>query len=67
MQPAAQARSRTARLQAATASGLPVLLRTEAGAGHGHGTALSLQIEQAADTYTFLVDQLGIPGPAKSQ
>ena len=62
-----ESRKMTARLQAATASGLPVLLRTEAGAGHGYGTALSLRIEEAADTYTFLVDQLGIPGPAKSQ
>ena len=31
------------------------------------GTALSTRIEEEADMYTFLVDQLGIPGPAKSQ
>jgi prolyl oligopeptidase len=58
-----ESRKMTARLQAATASDRPVLLRTEAGAGHGIGTALSTQIEQQADTFTFLVDQLGIAGP----
>ena len=62
-----ESRKMTARLQAASASGLPVLLRTEAAAGHGYGTALSLRIEEAADIYTFLVEQLGIPGPAKLQ
>ena len=54
-----------ARLQAASASGNPILLRTEAAAGHGIGTALSTRIEEVADVYTFLVDQLGIAGPVK--
>jgi prolyl oligopeptidase len=45
---------------------MPVLLRTDAGAGHGIGTALSSEIEKEADVYTFLVDQLGIAGPAKA-
>ena len=38
---------------------LPVLLRTEA-RGHGIGTALSTRIEEEADVYAFLVDQLGM-------
>ena len=49
-----------ARLQAASTSGYPVLLRTEAAAGHGIGTALSTRIEGETDVYTFLVDQLGM-------
>ena len=56
-----------ARLQAATSSKHPILLRTEAGAGHGIGTALSTRIEEEADTYAFLVDQLGVKGPVKSR
>jgi prolyl oligopeptidase len=61
-----ESRKMAARLQAASASGYPVLLRTEAAAGHGIGTALSTQIEEETDIYTFLVDQLGITGPSKS-
>jgi prolyl oligopeptidase len=61
-----ESRKMAARLQAATASALPVLLRTEAEAGHGMGTALSTTIELQADVFTFLVDQLGIAGPVKS-
>ncbi len=55
-----------ARLQAATSSKHPILLRTQAGAGHGIGTALSTRIEEYADIYAFLVDQLAIKGPVKS-
>jgi prolyl oligopeptidase len=53
-----------ARLQAATSSKYPILLRTEAEAGHGIGTALSTRIQEETDVYTFLVDQLGIKGPS---
>lgn len=56
----AQSRKMTARLQAATASGRPVLLRTDAGAGHGLGTALDSVIAQDADVFAFLFDQLGL-------
>jgi prolyl oligopeptidase len=49
-----------ASLQAASSSNRPILLRTEAAAGHGIGTALSTRIEEQADTYAFLVDQLGM-------
>jgi len=54
-----QARKMTARLQASS-SDLPILLRTTASAGHGIGTALDEEIEQGADFYSFLFDQLGI-------
>ena len=55
-----ESRKMTARLQAATSSSNPVLLRTEAAAGHGIGTALSTRIEEETDVYSFLVDQLGM-------
>ena len=50
-------RKMTARLQAATNSGLPVLLRAEAGTGHV-GTPLKTRNELSADIYSFLFDQL---------
>jgi len=56
----AHSRKMTARLQAATASQRPVLLRTSSSTGHGAGTALSERIRQLADVYSFLFDQLGI-------
>lgn len=56
----ANSRKMTARLQAATSSGLPVLLRTNPKAGHGIGTGLSDRISQEADVYAFLFDQLGV-------
>ena len=49
-----------ARLQAATSSGRPVLLRTSASAGHGLGTGLSERIAEETDVYAFLFDQLGM-------
>jgi prolyl oligopeptidase len=55
-----ESRKMTARLQAASSSPNPILLRTEAAAGHGIGTALSIRIEEQADVYAFLVDQLGM-------
>ena len=59
-----ESRKMAARLQAATSSKYPILLRTEAEAGHGIGTALSTRIQEETDVYTFLVDQLGIKGPS---
>ena len=56
----ANSRKMTARLQAATVSGLPILLRTSASSGHGIGSALSEEIAEQADIYTFLFDQLGV-------
>jgi prolyl oligopeptidase len=54
-----QSRKMTARLQAATSSGLPILLRTSADTGHG-GLPLSEAIEQIVDVYAFMFDELGI-------
>jgi prolyl oligopeptidase len=56
----AHSRKMTARLQAATSSGLPVLLRTSANTGHGMGTSLNEQIAEDTDVYAFLFDQLGM-------
>ena len=53
-------RKMTARLQAATSSGLPILLRTSGSTGHGIGSALSEVISEEADVFTFLFDQLGV-------
>jgi prolyl oligopeptidase len=53
-------RKMTARLQAATHSGRPVYLRTSSNSGHGIGAALSERIEQDADQFSFLFDQLGM-------
>jgi len=55
----ANSRKMTARLQAATSSKRPVLLRTSAG-GHGLDSSLSERIAQEADVYAFLFDQLGV-------
>jgi len=50
----------TARLQEATHSGRPIFLRTSSSTGHGIGTALNERIEQDADVFAFLFDQLGM-------
>ena len=55
-----QSRKMVARLQAATSSDHPILLRTTSSAGHGIGTALDERLEQDADLFSFLFDQLGI-------
>jgi prolyl oligopeptidase len=56
-------RKMTARLQAATTSGLPIYLVTTGAAGHGLGSPLSVQIDQLADYTAFLFDQLGMALP----
>ena len=56
-----------ARLQAASASDWPVLLRISSASGHGIGTALSERIAQQADVYAFLFDQLGMSFAAPSE
>jgi prolyl oligopeptidase len=48
----------TARLQAATSSGKPILLRVDYDAGHGIGSTRSQGDREAADTYAFLLWQL---------
>ena len=63
--PPLQARKMTARLQAATASGLPVILRYHPRAGHAadRGLPLSRRIEDVAAELTFLMQQLGVEPP----
>jgi prolyl oligopeptidase len=56
----AHSRKMVARLQSATSSPNPILLRTSANAGHGIGTPRNEQVEQSADAYAFLLWQLGI-------
>jgi len=58
-----QSRKMAARLQAATASGLPVLLSMSSNAGHGIGSSLSIRVNQAADVEAFLFDELGMKLP----
>jgi prolyl oligopeptidase len=58
-----------ARLQAATGSGKPVLLRVDYQGGHGGIGATRAQYEELlADQWSFLLWQFGVPGfqPAKS-
>jgi prolyl oligopeptidase len=50
-----------ARLQAATASGKPVLLRVDYDAGHGMGSTKLQNEEQMADEWSFLMWQFGTP------
>jgi len=50
-----------AALQHATGSKRPILLRVEEKAGHGQGKPLSKRIEEAVDTWAYLMTQLGVP------
>jgi prolyl oligopeptidase len=52
----------TARLQAATSSKKPILLRVDFDAGHGVGSTRAQQDREAADTYAFLLWQTGVKG-----
>ena len=51
-----------ARLQVASRSGKPVLLRVDFDAGHGVGSTRTQQDREAADTYAFLLWQTGVQG-----
>jgi prolyl oligopeptidase len=53
-------RKMVARLQAATTSAAPILLRTSANTGHGAGTPLAAQIEEVTDVNVFLFQNLGV-------
>lgn len=55
-----------ARLQAASGSGKPVLLRVDYDAGHGQGTGRTQQNAQDADAIAFLLEQLDVDA-AKTQ
>ena len=61
----AHSRKMIARLQAATSSGRPIYLSINSHAGHGIGSALSIRVNQQADLYAFLFDQLGMQLPKK--
>jgi len=55
-----QSRKMAARLQAATGSSGPILLRTSGSSGHGIGTALDEALAQQTDVWSFLFWQLGL-------
>ncbi len=57
-----QAGKMAARLQAASTSGKPVLLRIDYDAGHGFGSTKKSQYEERADTFAFLFWQFGVKG-----
>ncbi|MFL6624849.1 MAG: prolyl oligopeptidase family serine peptidase [Vitreoscilla sp.] len=50
-----------ARVQAATASGKPALLRVDYDAGHGQGSSSSQRENQIADLWSFALWQMGDP------
>jgi len=51
-----------ARLQAATTSGKPILLRVDYDAGHGIGSTKTQREEELADEFSFSFWQFGTPG-----
>ncbi len=54
------ARKMAARLQAATSSEQPILLRLETKAGHGAGKPRAKVVEEMTDTWSFIFWQLGL-------
>jgi prolyl oligopeptidase len=54
------ARKMAARLQAATSSSRPILLRLESRAGHGAGKPLNKVLEELTDTWAFVFSELGV-------
>jgi prolyl oligopeptidase len=60
-------RKMVARLQAASASDRPILLRASSDTGHGMGTPLAAEIEQTTDMLAFLLHEVGasLPSPSK--
>jgi prolyl oligopeptidase len=50
-----------ARLQAASASGKPILLRVDFDAGHGIGSTRHQANEETVDSWSFLLWQFGDP------
>jgi prolyl oligopeptidase len=57
---ALHARKMAARLQAATSSDQPILLRLESKAGHGAGKPRAKVLEELTDVWSFLFWQLGM-------
>jgi prolyl oligopeptidase len=56
-----QAAKMTARLQAASSSGKPILLRVDYDAGHGFGSTKMQRDQELADQMSFLLWQFGDP------
>jgi len=54
------ARKMTALMQAATSSDRPILLRLEDKAGHGQGKPRSKLLDEEVDTWSFLLNELGV-------
>ena len=57
------ARKMAARMQAATASEHPILLRVETKAGHGAGKPVAKLVEELTDVYGFLFAELDVSSP----
>ncbi len=57
---ALHARKMTARLQAATSSEAPILLRLDTKAGHGAGKPRSKTLDELTDAWSFVLWQLGM-------
>jgi prolyl oligopeptidase len=57
-----QSAKTTARLQAASASGKPVLFRVDYHSGHGIGSTKKQRQEEKADVWSFFLWQFGVPG-----
>lgn len=55
-----EAAKMAARLQAASTSGKPILLRIDYDAGHGYGTTKTQAYEERADTFAFLFREAGV-------
>lgn len=53
-------RKMAARLQAATSSNAPILLRASGDTGHGGGTPLSEEIDEQTDALAFVLNELGV-------
>ena len=56
-----EAAKMTARLQAATSSGKPILLRVDYEAGHGIGNTKAQREKEQTDEWSFLLWQFGVP------
>ena len=51
----------TAQMQHCQAGDAPILIRIESKAGHGAGKPTSKRIDEEADTYAFLFQNIGVP------
>jgi prolyl oligopeptidase len=60
------ARKMTARLQAATPTGRPILLLYDTKSGHSGGLPIKKIVEENTDILSYLFWQLGMSGSAKN-